>query len=165
MSKRRPTLRSDAQGVTYVMTNEPFKSVKVGYTHAGSDRLRTLRKLGWRDFGVLVVATHRLARDIEQAALLEIRCRHFAPVHLTPELMPAGWTETVSANLLPPLAVWDIVCEQAALIQLAPSVSRPSDGRRRNGGTPPRRRPGDSSPYSRLARTQARLERLPEKKD
>lgn len=33
------------------------------------------------------------------------------------------------------------------------------DGRRNNGGTPPRRTPGDSAPNSPLARTQARLER------
>ncbi|MFM9703618.1 hypothetical protein [Streptomyces galilaeus] len=39
------------------------------------------------------------------------------------------------------------------------------DGRRRNGGTPPRRTPGDSLPASSLARTQARIERISEKKD
>ena len=33
------------------------------------------------------------------------------------------------------------------------------DGRRNNGGTPPVRRPGDTPPYSPIARTQARLER------
>jgi chemotaxis protein histidine kinase CheA len=38
------------------------------------------------------------------------------------------------------------------------------DGRRNNGGTPPRRTPGDSQPPSPIARTQARLERI-EKKD
>jgi chemotaxis protein histidine kinase CheA len=32
------------------------------------------------------------------------------------------------------------------------------DGRRNNGGTPPRRRPGDTQPYAPIARTQARLE-------
>jgi hypothetical protein len=32
------------------------------------------------------------------------------------------------------------------------------DGRRNNGGTPPRRRPGDTAPYSPLARAQARVE-------
>ncbi|MFF4791866.1 hypothetical protein ACFY2M_19355 [Streptomyces sp. NPDC001276] len=39
------------------------------------------------------------------------------------------------------------------------------DGRRSNGGTPPRRTPGDAPSPSPLARTQARLERTPEKKD
>lgn len=39
------------------------------------------------------------------------------------------------------------------------------DGRRNNGGTPPVRRPGDTAPYSPLARTQARLEQTAEKKD
>ncbi|NYV73145.1 hypothetical protein [Streptomyces sp. UH6] len=36
------------------------------------------------------------------------------------------------------------------------------DGRRNNGGTPPRRRPGDAPPPSPIARTQARLERTAE---
>ncbi|RSS11393.1 hypothetical protein [Streptomyces sp. WAC08401] len=39
------------------------------------------------------------------------------------------------------------------------------DGRRNNGGTPPRRRPGDTAPPSPLARVQARIERTAEKKD
>jgi chemotaxis protein histidine kinase CheA len=38
------------------------------------------------------------------------------------------------------------------------------DGRRNNGGTPPRRRPGDSQPPHPIARTQARIERTVEKK-
>lgn len=37
------------------------------------------------------------------------------------------------------------------------------DGRRNNGGTPPRRRPGDSQPPHPIARTQARIERTVEK--
>jgi hypothetical protein len=32
------------------------------------------------------------------------------------------------------------------------------DGRRNNGGTPPRRRPGDTQPYAPIARKQAALE-------
>ncbi|MFI8962070.1 hypothetical protein ACIGO8_08135 [Streptomyces sp. NPDC053493] len=36
------------------------------------------------------------------------------------------------------------------------------DGRRNNGGTPPRRVPGDTLPVSAIARTQARIERTPE---
>jgi hypothetical protein len=43
--------------------------------------------------------------------------------------------------------------------------SNEPDGRRNNGGTPPRRTPGDSQPNSPLARTQARVERTTEKKD
>lgn len=39
------------------------------------------------------------------------------------------------------------------------------DGRRNNGGTPPRRTPGDTQPPHPIARTQARIERTPEKKD
>lgn len=39
------------------------------------------------------------------------------------------------------------------------------DGRRNNGGTPPVRRPGDTQPYSPLARRQIGVERTTEKKD
>ena len=39
------------------------------------------------------------------------------------------------------------------------------DGRRNNGGTPPRRTSGDTAPPHPIARTQARLERTTEKKD
>ncbi|MGW5426862.1 hypothetical protein ACWET9_06495 [Streptomyces sp. NPDC004059] len=37
------------------------------------------------------------------------------------------------------------------------------DGRRHNGGTPPRRRPGDTAPYSAIARKQAALEQTAKK--
>ncbi|MFE2047967.1 hypothetical protein ACFXAS_05630 [Streptomyces sp. NPDC059459] len=40
-----------------------------------------------------------------------------------------------------------------------------TDGRRNNGGTPPRRRPGDSEPPHPIARTQARLERTAKTKE
>jgi hypothetical protein len=36
------------------------------------------------------------------------------------------------------------------------------DGRRNNGGTPPRRRPGDTQPYSPIARRQASIEQMPQ---
>ena len=39
------------------------------------------------------------------------------------------------------------------------------DGRRNNGGTPPRRTPGDTQPYSPLAKKQASIEQTLEKKD
>ncbi|MFF1547133.1 hypothetical protein [Streptomyces sp. NPDC058291] len=47
----------------------------------------------------------------------------------------------------------------------APRDPDAPDGRRNNGGTPPRRTSGDSQPPSPIARTQARLERTTEKKD
>ena len=43
--------------------------------------------------------------------------------------------------------------------QRAKKDSDAPDGRRNNGGTPPRRTPGDSQPISPLARNQARIER------
>lgn len=39
------------------------------------------------------------------------------------------------------------------------------DGRRNNGGTPPRRRPGDTQPYAPIARKQAALEQAAARKD
>jgi len=37
------------------------------------------------------------------------------------------------------------------------------DGRRNNGGTPPVRRPGQTAPYTPIARAQARLEQTTDK--
>ncbi|MGW7087553.1 hypothetical protein ACWGH2_29210 [Streptomyces sp. NPDC054871] len=44
-------------------------------------------------------------------------------------------------------------------------TSSEPDGRRNNGGTPPRRTPGDTLPNHPVARSQARVERTTEKKD
>ena len=52
--------------------------------------------------------------------------------------------------------------------QKAPRAKRDPntpDGRRNNGGTPPVRRPGDTAPYSPIAKKQAALEQTAEKKD
>jgi hypothetical protein len=153
-------------GLTYVLTRPGFRAVKVGYTTVESRRLEELGRRGWEPYRTLVVATHELARQIEQAALFEIRFRRYVPHLLTSADMRNGWTETSSLSLITAREVWEVVCEQAGLVQLSPSLTRAPDGRRRNGGTPPRRTRGDCQPNSRLARTQARIEQLsPWKKD
>jgi hypothetical protein len=147
-------------GLTYVLTHPGFRAVKVGYTTPKSKRLEDLGRRGWEVFRRLEVATPKVAREIEQAALFEIRHRLYIPSYLTQfEMRQFGWTETSSLGLITAREVWDIVCSQAGMVYLSPCVIGPPDGRRRNGGTPPRRRPGQTLPYSNLARTQARLER------
>jgi hypothetical protein len=151
-------------GITYVLTHPDFRAVKVGYTTVGSHRLEDLGRRGWQPYRTLAVATPQLARQIEQAALFEIRFRLYVPQYLTAMDMRHGWTETSSLALITARQVWDAVCKQAGLIQMSPVIARPPDGRRNNGGTPPRRRPGQTLPYSNFARAQARLEQT-EKKD
>ncbi|MEU1919336.1 hypothetical protein ABZ742_04085 [Streptomyces albogriseolus] len=150
-------------GRTYVLTHAGFRAVKVGYTAPGAARIDNLYRDGWEPYRTLDVATHAFAREIEQATLFEIRFSRLVPSYLTRrEMRKYGWTETFSLALISVREVWDIVCEQAALLQLAPHITGPPDGRRHNGGTPPRRRPGDTQPYAPIARKQAALE---QKKD
>lgn len=152
-------------GITYVLTHPGFRAVKLGYTTTDSRRLEQLGRRGWEPYRTLVAATHELARQVEQAALFEIRFRRYVPQYLTAVEIRHGWTETSSLGLITAREVWDVVCDQAGAVQLAPVIRRAPDGRRRNGGIPPRRRPGQTLPYSPIARTQARVERTTEKKD
>ncbi|WP_405883624.1 hypothetical protein OG747_36585 [Streptomyces sp. NBC_01384] len=152
--------------VVYVLSHPEFRAVKIGFAATKSNRLEELGRRGWHPYRTLIVATPELAREMEQAALFEIRYRRFVPHFLTSAEVRHGWTETFSLGLITAREVWDIVCWQAAMTYFAPHVTGPPDGRRRNGGTPPRRVRGETLPYSRMARTQARLERIaPWKKD
>jgi hypothetical protein len=150
-------------GITYVYTHPGFRAIKVGYTSIRSRRLQELARRGWEPYRTLLLATSDLARQTEQAALFEIRHRLHVPQYLTAAQMVNGWTETSSLALITASRVWDVVCEQAGQIQLSPSVGRAPDGRRRNGGTPPRRVAGDTQPLSPLARKQAVLEQTTRK--
>ncbi|MDX3839580.1 hypothetical protein [Streptomyces europaeiscabiei] len=147
-------------GLTYVITHPHFRAVKVGYTTPKSKRLEKFGRRGWQPYRSLELATPEIARQIEQATLFEMRHRRYIPPYLTRnEMREPGWTETSSLGLISAREVWDVVCSQAGLVYLAPHVIGPLDGRRRNGGTPPRRVRGDTLPYTLMARTQARLER------
>lgn len=147
-------------GITYVFSHPVLESVKVGYTTPSAKRFQELFRRGWAPYRFLRSESATLAREIEQAALFDIRFRLYVPAHLVREQLLGidGWSETSSLTLISAAEVWEIVCQQAALIQLAPGIGRPSDGRRNNGGTPPRRVAGQTLPYSRMARTQARIE-------
>lgn len=146
-------------GLTYVLTHPDFRAVKVGHTTHKSTRFEDFGRRGWQVYRTLEVTSPGIARQIEQATLFELRHLRLVPAYLTRnEMREYGWTETSSLGLITAREVWDIVCWQAVLLQLAPHVVGPPDGRRRNGGTPPRRVRGDSLPNSRIARTQARLE-------
>lgn len=148
-------------GITYVFVHPDLQSVKVGYTTPSATRFRELGRRGWTPYRCLHSRSATLAREIEQAALFDIRFRLRVPPHLRREQLLGidGWTETSSLTLVDANQVWEIVCQQAALIQLAPVIEGPPDGRRSNGGTPPRRVAGQTLPYSRMARTQVRIER------
>ncbi|WP_428956197.1 hypothetical protein [Streptomyces sp. cg35] len=148
-------------GLTYVLLHPGFCAVKVGFSTPKATRLTDFGRDGWQAYRTLEVTSHGMARRIEQAALFEIRFRRFIPPYLSRnEMSLCGWTETSSLGLISVRDVWDVVCEQAGLIQLSPHLTGPPDGRRRNGGTPPRRVRGDALPNSLMARTQARLEQV-----
>lgn len=150
-------------GTTYVLTHPGYRAVKVGYVSGKSKRLEYLARRGWKPYRHLVVTTGALARQVEQATLFEIRFRLHVPPYLTDaQLVHGGRTETSSLALVSASQVWDIVCEQAGLIHLNPTVGR---GRWLRVPPPHRRRKGDTQPYSTVARVMARIERTPEKKD
>lgn len=113
-------------GITYVMTHRSYRSVKVGYTSPNSLRLSGLRRGGWEPFRQLVCESTSLAREVEQATLFEIRFRLYVPIHLTHAQMRGvhGWSETSSIAVISPREVWEIVCEQGALQQIAPIVKK-----------------------------------------
>jgi hypothetical protein len=107
----------------YVATHPGFQSVKIGCSSKYRHRLKTLGSHGWVPYRVLAVSNLDMALAIEQAALFRIRHRLAVPAHLTPELIPDGWSETSSARLLPPASAWDLLCEEAAVLYLLPFVS------------------------------------------
>jgi hypothetical protein len=147
-------------GVTYVLTHPEFRSVKVGCTTYQSRRLLDLwRRHGWVPYKQLRLASKGLAETVEQGVILQLRHRLGFPAHLTHELVSAGWTETVSERLIDAEGVWNLVCDEAAALQMAPVVGsfKPLSHR------PPiqhRRTKGDTPKYVKAARTQARITAL-----
>lgn len=146
-------------GKTYVLIHPSLESIKVGYTSTADKRIERFIRRGWEIYRALHFASPALARDVEQATLFQLRHRLHVPQHLPSVALgrALGSTETSSARLVSPEQVWEIVCEEAGRILLSPSLTKP-DGRRFNGGTPPRRVPGDTQPYSPIAKKQASLE-------
>ena len=143
-------------GITYVMTHAGFRSIKIGHTGAEEDRVPQLMKHGWQPYRHLRSMSVDQARRIEQATLFDIRFRLGIPVQLTRAHMghAAGWTETSSANLITAREAWELVCEQAALDQLAPVVASVPPVRSYRP-VPPRRQRGDTPRYVRAARVEA----------
>lgn len=87
-------------------------------------------------------------------------------VGITPEIEAksrAAQARMQTVSKMPVVGDFSLIASQKG-----PRVKRDPeapDGRRSNGGTPPRRRPGDTPSYSPLARKQAALEQTAKKKD
>ncbi|MGW9371169.1 hypothetical protein ACWGVR_14300 [Streptomyces xanthophaeus] len=139
---------------TYVVESRQMRAVKVGWAAAGSKRFAQLERYGWHLHRLLTVADRALAREIEQATLFILRHRLYVPHYVPEEDMPAGgWTETSSSELVTAPELWQIVCEQAAAIQLAPVITRSG----RSNRVPPKhqRTKGDSLRHVPAARREA----------
>lgn len=116
------TRASSSIGLTYVLTHPALQSIKVGCTTHQSRRLHDLwRRHGWVPYKRLQVASKGVAETVEQGVLMHLRHRLYLPSHLTAELTD-GWTETVSARLIEVEAVWNLVCEEAARLQMEPTL-------------------------------------------
>jgi hypothetical protein len=112
----------------YVITHPALESVKIGHGAEGGeqqDRVERLGRYGWQIYRRLFVASPEFAYTIEQATLFQIRHRLHAPQHLPTGAIPiGGWTETVSAALVPPRRVWDVLCAEAGVAWLASDQPR-----------------------------------------
>lgn len=138
-------------GLTYVVTHSGFRSVKVGCTTERAGRLLYLARHGWLLHEQLRLQSKGMAQMIEQRVLFQLRHRLGFPAHLNHELMGHGWSETVSASLIEAAGVWDLVCEEAADVQMASVIGEFRPVRRR----PPigyRRCKGDTPRYVAVAR-------------
>lgn len=142
--------------ITYVVTHPGLQSVKVGYAVFGSNRMEMLVKRGWVPFKHLHLATPRIAREVEQAVLFQLRHRLYAPVHLTSALLRGGWTETVSGCLVSAPEVWRLVGEEAGRILLEPVVTRCGRANNRPAMRYARSK-GDTLKYVPAARVQAAI--------
>lgn len=143
--------------LTYIITHADFRAVKVGCITGTSNRLEYFARRGWEHYRSLAVCSKQLAHQIEQATLFEVRFRLHIPPYLTEAQMDnGGWTETSSLALIGAAQVWDIACEQAGLIRLAPNVRR---GRPMRQPPAHRRSKGDALPFHPIAKTEAALER------
>ncbi|WP_329616451.1 hypothetical protein OG244_28395 [Streptomyces brevispora] len=140
--------------ITYVITHPGYRAVKLGYTGAESDRIEQLARHGWQSFRRLSLVSSRLAWEVEQAALFQIRHRLYIPPYLTSGQMPSGgWTETASLSLIDAREAWEIVLEEAAAAHLAAQLGRPKP--RRRIPVPPRRTAGDTPKFAAVARVEA----------
>ncbi len=100
-------------GWVYLLFHPEHEAVKVGVTVVGAERIRQHQLRGWRLFRQLPCATGEKAWRIEQRVLKFLRIQGIRP-YLTAELMPqGGQTETVDAELVPPLEMWKLIQAEA----------------------------------------------------
>jgi len=97
------TFDYNAVSYFYLVSNESFKSFKVGISNvdAKSDRLITHESHGWKTVYKYEFENGYLAYDFEQTLLLYVRNYLNIPQHLNIEDMPrGGFSETFSADLI-----------------------------------------------------------------
>ncbi|MFZ3499312.1 hypothetical protein ACODT5_39910 [Streptomyces sp. 5.8] len=105
--------KMDAPALVYVLHHQGLNAVKVGITNTGTKRLAAFQSGGWHAVRTMDFATGADAYQVEQAVLKRLRVDLGIPQYLTKEYMPyRGETETACADLIEPLVLWAMVCEE-----------------------------------------------------
>lgn len=97
-------------GIIYLITNVAFGAHKIGITNdsAKENRLEKHLKHGWETYRTQYFTDGNKAFEIEQDILAWWRNELGLPVYLSKSEMPqGGFTETVDANELDLLTIWD----------------------------------------------------------
>jgi hypothetical protein len=104
--------------VVYVLHNPALGAVKVGIT-GGDERIGKYVRNGWILIHSAGFATGAAAWAVEQAVLRHIREEMSLSSFLTADQMGAqgGWTETFSADILPPRGLWQMVEQEQHRLQ------------------------------------------------
>jgi recombinational DNA repair protein (RecF pathway) len=99
-------------GILYLITHEEYGAHKIGITNeaAKEKRLEKHLKLGWKTYRTQFYVDGNRAFEIEQEILMWWRNELNLPYYLSGKEMPqGGFTETVDANEIDLLTIWNNV--------------------------------------------------------
>ena len=97
-------------GIFYIITNKNLGAHKVGVTRIEVSRMATHQKHGWETYKTVTFDLGANAHKVEQQVLKWLRDELKLPPYLSHHEMPqAGWTETVSAEEIELLTIWEKV--------------------------------------------------------
>ena len=109
-------------GRVYVMVHNGHGAVKIGIASLGigrHDRIHQHAARGWELVKVQRFDDGEDAWNIEQAVLRRIRAAGWPPFLTAQEMPQGGATETFCADGITPLDLWQMVCEEYAVLREA----------------------------------------------
>jgi hypothetical protein len=98
----------------YLLTNAEFGAYKIGIAGAATKRRTILARRGWETYKTYAFEHGRNARQVENAILRWWR----TDLGLQPHLAAGdGWTETLDADALSLVDIWDRVTLEASKLE------------------------------------------------